>query len=458
MFDSSVYAQRRQRLARDLGSGVVFLPGNNHLPFNYRDNTFPFRQDSTFLYFTGLDLPGMHLMLDLDTGQEILLGHDPTMDDIIWEGPLPSLSELAASAGIEHTREVSETALLLQKAQQKGQKLHYLMPYHAEISMRMHAWLGIAELQPSEALIRAVVAQRSYKSDAEVAEIEQSLQITHQIYAYAMGATRPGVKEYEIVGGVVGIAGANHGQMAYGPIFSVNGHVLHNHHYGNTMQSGQWIVADLGAENTMHYASDLTRTWPVNGKFSPVQRDIYTIVLDAHNQAAAAARPGTTYRECHLIAWQTIAEGLKSMGILKGDAAEMAQLGVPGLFMPHGLGHMMGLDVHDMENLGEQYVGYEAGQERSTLLGLKSLRMARTLEPGFVLTVEPGIYFIPPLIDRWASEGKFSDFIDYSRLELFKNEGGCRVEDNYLITSSDARVLGPHVPKTIEEVENAIGK
>lgn len=456
MFQASVYAQRRRQLAQDTGNGILLLPGNNYQPFNYTANTFPFRQDSSFLYFAGLDLPGMALVIDADSGNEILFGHDPTIDDVIWEGPLPSLSDLAASAGIGHTKEYADLAAYLQSALAKGQPVHYLMPYHSDLKIDLAAWLGTPELTPSVALTKAIIAQRSYKSDLEIAQIERSLHTTFDIYRYAMQHTKPGKKEYEIVGSIVGIAGAAHGQMAYTPIFSVNGHVLHNHHYGNTMQAGQWVVADLGAESEMHYASDLTRTIPVSGKFSPVQRDIYQTVLRAYTNAAEAARPGTTYRECHLLAWQTIAEGLTNMGILKGDAAEMAQLGVPGLFMPHGLGHMLGLDVHDMENLGENHVGYEAGQERSTLMGLKSLRLARTLETGFVLTIEPGIYFIPPLIDRWASEGKFKDFINYNRLQDFRNEGGCRIEDNYLITDSGARMLGPQVPRTIEEVEQAM--
>jgi Xaa-Pro aminopeptidase len=290
--------------------------------------------------------------------------------------------------------------------------------------------------------------------------MECSLAVTQKIYDLAMRQTTAGKKEYEIVGGVLGIAGSNNGQMAYSPIFSVNGHVLHNHYYGNTMQNGQWVVADLGAETDMHYASDLTRTWPVSGTFSSVQRDIYQTVLNAYNRAADAAKPGVTYRDCHLLAWETIAEGLKEMGILEGNPAEMAQLGVPGLFMPHGLGHMIGLDVHDMENLGENYVGYAPGQERSTLMGLKSLRLARTLEVGFVLTIEPGIYFIPPLIDRWEAEGKFKDFINYARLRDFRNEGGCRIEDDFLITHNGARMLGAEVavPKTIAEVEAVVGK
>ncbi|MEY3242443.1 MAG: hypothetical protein RIR11_3882 [Bacteroidota bacterium] len=460
MFNASIYTQRRQRLAKDLGSGIVLLPGNNYQPFNYTANTFPFRQDGTFLYFAGLDLAGMALVIDIDAGNDLLFGHDPTIDDVIWEGALPSLSDLGASAGITHTRAIQDLSSFLKNAQSKGQTIHYLIPYHGDLSIQLSDWLNQPQLMASTALIKAIVAQRSYKSDLEIEQMERSLAVTQKIYDLAMRQTTAGKKEYEIVGGVLGIAGSNNGQMAYSPIFSVNGHVLHNHYYGNTMQNGQWVVADLGAETDMHYASDLTRTWPVSGTFSSVQRDIYQTVLNTYNRAADAAKPGVTYRDCHLLAWETIAEGLKEMGILEGNPAEMAQLGVPGLFMPHGLGHMIGLDVHDMENLGENYVGYAPGQERSTLMGLKSLRLARTLEVGFVLTIEPGIYFIPPLIDRWEAEGKFKDFINYARLRDFRNEGGCRIEDDFLITHNGARMLGAEVavPKTIAEVEAVVGK
>lgn len=456
MLSTLTYTSRRARLKKDIGSGLVLLPGNPLLPFNYAANTFPFRQDSSFLYFAGLDLPGFTVIIDIDNDREILFGHDPDMDDVIWEGPLPSLADLAASVGIHQAQPSAQTGAYLQKALAEGRTIHYMKPYHADLQLQLAEWLGHHNLVSSEPLIRAIVAQRSHKTAEEAAEIEKSLAITQQIYRFAMQQTRPGKYEYEIVGGVEGIAKANNGTMAYHPIFSVNGHVLHNHYHGNLMQDGQWLVADLGAENHLHYASDLTRTWPVNGRFSPVQRDIYNTVLAAYQNVANTIRPGITYRECHLLAWQTIAEGLKNMGILQGDPAEMAQLGVPGLFMPHGLGHMLGLDVHDMENLGEQYVGYADGQERSTLLGLKSLRLARALEPGFVLTVEPGVYFIPPLIERWESEGKFKDFIRYDRLRDFHHAGGCRIEDNYLITADGARMLGPQVPRTVEEVEAAM--
>jgi Xaa-Pro aminopeptidase len=457
MFTPDTYSNRRARLKQDLGSGIILLPANGLVPFNYTDNQFPFRQDSNFLYFFGLDLPNLIGVIDIDAGEEILFGHNPTIDDVIWEGPLPALPDLAARVGVAKTQSNESIGSYLKAAAAKGQSIHFVAPYHADIRAQIGAWLGM----PAEAvaqggsmpLIRAIIAQRSHKSAEEVGEIEKSLAITRDLYLYAMQECRPGRYEYEIVGGFEGIAKSRNSVMAYHPIFSVNGHVLHNHFHGNRMEAGQIIVGDYGVENEMHYASDITRVIPVSNTFTQIQKDVYQIVLDAHMRAAEMMRPGILYRDCHLLAWQVIAEGLRALGILHGDAAEMAEIGVCGLFMPHGLGHMMGLDVHDMENLGENNVGYAEGQQRSTLLGLKSLRMAKALEPGFVLTVEPGIYFIPPLIDRWEAEGKFKDYIDYAALKAFRNFGGMRIEDNYLVTDAGSRMLGVPIPKTIAEVE-----
>lgn len=457
MFSANTYSQRRLQLKKTVGTGLILLPANPLIPFNYTANTYHFRQDSTFLYYCGHQLPGLFVVLDADNGQEILFGHEPSMDDVIWEGPLPALAELGDRIGIQQCLPIEQLPAYLQNASDNQRTFHYLSPYHAALQLELLKMLGQTQLQSSEPLIKAIVAQRSSKSAEEIAEMEKALGVTQQIYQFAMAETRQGRFEYEIVGGVEGIAKAHHGTMAYHPIFSVNGHVLHNHYHGNQLKNGQWIVADLGAEAPSGYASDLTRTWPVSGKFSDTQKEIYQTVLAAYQRAVEALRPGITYRECHLLAWETIAEGLKNMGVLKGDPAEMAQLGVPGLFMPHGLGHMIGLDVHDMENLGEQFVGYAEHQERSTLLGLRSLRLAKQLEQGFVLTVEPGIYFIPPLIERWENTGMFKDFIQYDRLKQLQGEGGCRIEDNYLITHDGSRKLGPHVPQSIAEVEAAIG-
>jgi Xaa-Pro aminopeptidase len=459
MFSADTYIQRRARLKKDLGSGVILLPGNDLSPMNYNDNQFHFRQDSNFLYFFGLDMPGLIAVIDVDANEEIIFGHNPTMDDVIWEGPLPSLPDLALQAGVRKTQHHHDIGAYLNTAHTKGQKVHFTVPYQAQVRESLGFWIGksLPEILEggSMPLIRAIIAQRSHKSAVEVAEMEKAHAITHDMYLYAMQEIRPGRYEYEIVGGFEGMAKSRNGAMAYPSIFSVNGHILHNHAHSNRMEEGQWVVADYGAENDMHYASDITRTIPVGRHFTPAQKDIYRIVLDAHLRSAEIMKPGVLYRDCHLLAWRVIAEGLHDLGILRGDPAEMAEIGVPGLFMPHGLGHMIGLDVHDMENLGENNVGYAEGQQRSTLLGLKSLRLAKALEQGFVLTVEPGIYFIPPLIDRWEAEGMFKDFINYDALKAYRNFGGVRIEDNYLITDDGSHMLGKGIPKTVEEVELA---
>jgi Xaa-Pro aminopeptidase len=451
MFSAHTYQQRRARLASDLaGQGWAILPANTYLAFNYTANTFPFRQDSTFLYFTGLDLPGMTTLIDLSSGETLLFGHDPTIDDVIWEGPLSALAELGAMAGISNIRDNNDLPAFVKKLQTQGETLHFLPPYHAETREWLAQLLGKSNAEisggHSVSLAQAVIAQRLYKSPEEVAQMEIALTTTKAIYDWVYKATHPGVYECNVVGGVEAIARGAGGGMAYTPIFSVNGQVLHNHYYGNLMQAGQWVVADLGAENSMHYAADLTRTVPVSGTLDERQSHIHRIVADAHLAAAAAMRPGTTYRECHLLANEVLAQGLVELGLLQGDPAEMAEIGVTGLFMPHGLGHAIGLDVHDMENLGEQHVGYTPDQQRSTLMGLKSLRFARKLEAGFTLTVEPGLYFIQPLIERWAAENKFGEHIRYERLPAFYKAGGCRIEDNYLITEQGVQKLGPDVP------------
>jgi Xaa-Pro aminopeptidase len=459
MFAAAIYAARRAQLRRNLpDKGLVLLPANEPVPFNYAANQYHFRQDSTFLYYFGLDLPGFTAVLDLESGASTLFGPEPTMDDVIWEGPLPSLPELGAQVGVVDTRASENFPAFLNDARSKGRAVHFLPPYRADIAQRLAAWLDVSpEALPKKTsvpLVEAVIAQRLIKAPEEIAQMEQALAITRDMYLHAMRSTRAGRYEYELAGAAEGIAKGGHGGLAYSIILSVNGHILHNHAHHNKMRKGQLVTCDMGAENRLHYAADITRTWPVDTRFTAQQKEIYEIVLAAHEKAAQLSRPGVLYRDCHLAAWAVIAEGLQQAGLLKqGDPAEMAALGVPGLFMPHGLGHQIGLDVHDLENLGEDRIGYRAGLQRSPLLGLKSLRYARELEAGQVLTNEPGIYFIPPLIDRWQSEGKFKDFINYSKLKPYRNFGGIRIEDNYLITEEGNRMLGKKIPKTVKEVE-----
>ena len=457
MFSAQIYATRRDRLKNDVGNGLILLLGNDEVGMNYRDNTLRYRQDSSFLYFFGLDRPGLTAIIDTENATETIFGHENTLDDIIWSGPQPSLSELAARVGVAQVRPAATIVDVLQTAQTAGRSIHFLPPYRQTNALKLHEWIGVSffemKTKASEKLIKAIIGQRAIKSDEEVLQLEEAVNISGEMHLAAMQRTRDGMYEYEIVGHIQGAALSRGGDLAYPIIFSTNGQTLHNHFHGNIMESGRLVLGDFGAENAMHYAGDITRTIPVDKKFTAMQREIYDIVLEMEMQSIAALQPGVQYREVHLAANRIMLDGLKQLGIVNGDLDEMLQLGVGGLFMPHGLGHSIGLDVHDMEDLGENYVGYRDGLPRSTQLGLRSLRFAKELEIGNTLTVEPGIYFIPELIDKLRAEAQFLDFVNYQQLEEYRTFGGIRIEDNCLITNDGSRVLGTPIPKTINEIE-----
>ncbi|HDP93913.1 MAG TPA: aminopeptidase P family protein [Candidatus Aminicenantes bacterium] len=460
MFNASVYRERRQVLRRQMGSGLLLFPGNGESPMNYPANTYPFRQDSSFLYYFGVDKPGFVGLIDVDEDCDYLYGNDFDIDDIIWMGPQPSVRELADVVGINSTGDNSQLAERLAAAVNAGRRIHFLSPYRMEEQVRIAEWLGLdvaaVNRHASRAMIRAVVTQRSTKSEAEIREIEKALEISSRIYETVMDLARPGVNEGEVAGALLGVVGRANSHISFPTILSVHGETLHNHFHGNEMREDDLLVVDSGAESPEHYASDITRTFPVGGRFTPVQRQVYEIVLRAQEAAIQAMRPGTRFLDCHMMAAREIATGLKEIGLMKGDVDEAVQAGAHALFFPHGLGHMMGLDVHDMENLGENLVGYDETISRSRQFGLSALRMARELFPGFVVTVEPGIYFIPALIDQWRREGAHSDFIDYDALETFRDFGGIRIEDDVLVTAEGHRVLGPKIPKTVADIESGM--
>ncbi len=457
MFKQDIYVTRRQQLQSQLSGGLILLMGNGESPMNYLDNTYRFRQDSHFLYFTGLDRPNLAALIDLDEQQTIIFGDELSIEYIVWMGPQPTIAEQARQAGISQTAPYAELPGRLAQAQAQGRAIHFLPPYRGENLIQLGQWLGIpaheVRQQASEALIKAVVALVSIKGPEEIAEMEQALVVTRSMHLAAMRSARPGIKEAQLAGIVEGIALASEGQLAYAAILTVNGQTLHNHYHGNVLQSGQLVLGDFGAETPTHYAGDITRTFPVDKTFTTKQKEIYQLVLDTEEACIAACRPGTRYLDVHLQACRQIAEGLKALGLMRGDMEAAVQQGAHALFFPHGLGHMLGMDVHDMEGLGENYVGYDGEVERSTQFGLKSLRLARALQPGFVLTVEPGIYFIPELIDLWQSQAKFTEFINYDQVQQYRDFGGIRIEDNVLITADGHQVLGPRIAKTIEEVE-----
>lgn len=456
MFAASTYVDRRSRLRSLLSSGVVLLLGNDDSPMNYLDNTFDFRQDSTFLYYFGTDIPGLVGVLDVEEGEDRLFGDDFTIDDIVWRGPQPTIAERGRSAGVARTNGIAEAKALIENARRKGRTIHILPPYRPEHAIRLFDWLGLDPRETAAAasveLIKAVVSQRAVKTPDEIAEIDKAVALSADMHMAAMRCVRPGMTEAQVMAVVNATALAAGGSLAFPIIATRNGQTLHNHHYGNTLEDGRMFLLDAGAEFESRYAGDLSSTFPIGRKFTARQRDVYNIALASHEHAVSLLKPGRPFKDVHLEACAVIARGMKDLGLMKGNLEDAVREGAHAMFFPCGTGHMMGLDVHDMENLGEVYVGYE-GRPKSTQFGLKSLRLARELRPGFVLTIEPGIYFIPELIDKWRGEKKFTDFLDYDKLDAYKDFGGCRNEENYVITATGARLLGKPLPKTAAGVE-----
>ena len=444
MITAATYQERRQALARRVGNGVVLLPGHDDSPKNYRDNTYPFRQDSTLLYFSGIAVPRVAVLIDADSGQATLLIDDPHADDIVWTGPVPARAAVAAGAGIEHHAPLSDLPMLLARFEAQGRTVH-----------RLPAARGGSHHAVSAALLQAVIAMRSVKSADEVAQIETALHTTRDMHLLAMRQARSGVVEQTVVGAMEGLVASRGLAMAYPPIFSSRGEILHNHDHSRTLKDGDIIVNDSGAESPLGYASDITRTIPASGRFTPLQADIYNLVLDAQQQAIALLKPGVPYRAAHERACSVLVQGMIDMGFMRGNAADAVARGAHAIVFPCGTGHMLGLDVHDMEGLGEEQVGYGDGHVRSPLPGHRYLRLARAVQPGFVLTVEPGIYFNPWLAEQWRVQGLHTDLINHDALARHMDFGGVRIEDDVLITEHGARVLGPPIARTVAEVEAA---
>ncbi len=457
MFEKQIYEKRRLQLKRNVASGLLIFTGNVEMPMNYPGNVWPFRQDSSFLYYFGIDRPGLNAIIDIDENVEIIFGDDITIDDVVWMGPQPALQELADRCGVTKIMPSRAFVDYLQQAVQKKKIIHFLPQYQDQAKILLAEALpyppGEINQHISEAFTRAVISQRSIKQEEEIEEMEKALAITYEAHLAAMALTRPGKSEHFVAGKVTGEVLKYGVLLSFPMIFTVRGEILHNAPTSRIMQEGQLALCDMGTESPLHYAGDVTRTFPVNGKFTELQKAVYTVVLNAQLTAIKAIKPGVKYRDVHLIAAKVIAEGLKEIGIMKGDMEDAVQAGAHALFFPHGLGHMIGLDVHDMEGLGEDWVGYDEETRRSDQFGLAYLRMAKKLEPGHVVTVEPGIYFIPALIDQWQAEGKFTEFINYSELSRFRNFGGIRIEDNVLVTAEGSRVLGEPIAKTVAAIE-----
>ena len=455
MFSTSTYQARRRALIDQMPeNGIVFLPGNREIGKNYAANVVDFRQDSNFLYYLGLTHRSVDATLDLGTGETTLYGTDATLDDTVWTGPQPTLRELADRCGAERTGNPNELYQLLDQAEVR---VHYLPPYHGATQIRLSDYLNLpVEAVPdnaSSALTKAVIQQRSHKTTEEIADMERALRTTKLMHETVMRAARPGMREAALAGTVRGLAMAGGGDLAYGIILTRNGQTLHNHHHDNLIQEGDLILGDFGAETAGGYAADITRTFPVSKQFTPEQRDVYQAVLDAENNAIDRCRPGVPYRDIHRAAALDLSQRLADMGLMRGNLEDAVAQGAHALFFPHGLGHMIGLDVHDMEGLGEDHVGYTDKIRRSDQFGTAFLRLGRELEAGFVITVEPGIYFIPELMDQWRGAGKFTDYLNYDAIDRFRDFGGIRIEDNVLITEDGHRVLGDPIAKTVAEVE-----
>lgn len=460
MFPRQTYIARRDALMSRFDGGLLLFLGHGDSPMNYADNPYHFRQDSTFLYYFGLNQADLAAIIDVDAGTSTVFGDELGIDYIVWMGDLPTIASRAERVGVSDTQPRAVLAEILGRAVSAGRAIHFLPPFRAETKLHLMDLLQVshdeATSEASTELIKAVVAQRNYKTEEEVAEIERAVAISVSMHEAAIRMARPGMKEMQISAEVERIAMAAGGSIAFPVIATINGQTLHNHFHGNTISEGDLFLLDTGAETPLGYAGDLTTTFPVSLRFGDQQKAIYEIMLLAYDAAVSTLAPGVPNREVHFAACRTIFEGMKGLGIMKGDTDEALAAGAHAMVMPHGIGHMMGMDVHDMENLGEVEVGY-AGAEKSTQFGLKSLRLARPLEPGFVVTIEPGIYFIPQLIDVWRSKGRLAEFIDYDELDKWRGFGGVRNEEDYLITADGARRLGPRKPQTVDELEGLRG-
>lgn len=461
MFSKETYVNRRAELKKLVKSGIIILFGNNESPANFPANGYyPFRQDSSFLYYFGPKRDGLVGVIDVDNDKELLIGNDIDIDDIVWYGSVDSVHDMAERAGVKESAPMKQLQVICDNAMKEKRTIHFLPPYRHDTMIQIFDLLGIHPSKQREAasveLIKAVVKMRSTKEQQEIEEIERACAIGYKMHTTAMRVTKPGVTEKYVGGQVNGIANSYGAMVSFPTIFSQHGEIMHGNPSMAVLESGRLALCDCGGETMEHYCSDNTRTFPVNGKFTQRQLEIYSIVEDCHDLALKISKPGVKYFDVHMDVCRLMTDRLKELGLMMGDTEEAVRAGAHAMFLPHGLGHMMGMDVHDMEGLGQTYVGFD-DETRPNLeqFGTNCLRMGRRLEEGFVVTDEPGIYFIPALIDEWRAKGLHKDFINYEKLETYKDFGGIRIEDDILITSDGCRFLGeeriPYHPKDVED-------
>lgn len=460
MFDKETYIRRRSELKKLVKNGLIILFGNNESPCNFPNNGYyPFRQDSSFLYYFGQNRDGLVGVIDVDNDTETLVGNDIDIEDIVWYGSVDSVKDLAEQVGVAHSEPMKTLKTICNEALRQHRKIHYLPPYRYDIKLQILDLLGIHPVQQKESasmeLIMAVIKMRSCKEQQEIEELERAAVIGYKMHTTAMRLTKPGVTEKFIGGQIDGIANSYGAMVSFPTIFSQHGEIMHGNPTMAVLQSGRLALCDAGAETINNYCSDNTRTYPVNGKFSQRQLEIYSIVEACHDHALQIAKPGIKWYDVHMSVCRLMTDRLKELGLMKGDTEEAVKAGAHAMFLPHGLGHMMGMDVHDMEALDQRYVGYDEEIQPSDQFGTNALRLGRRLQEGFVVTDEPGIYFIPALIDDWKTSGHCKEFINFDLLETYKDFGGIRIEDDLLITKDGCRFIGkdriPYHPAEIEE-------
>lgn len=458
LFSKSTYVERRNELKKLVGSGLIVLFGNNDSPANYPSNTYKFRQDSSFLYYFGLHRNGLVGVIDVDNDREYLVGDEIDIEDIVWYGSVTSVAEMAEMTGVARTAAMRELPAIVESAKAQGEEVHFLPPYRFDNQIQIMDLLGIHPSQQKAAaslkLIAAVVKMRTTKTEEEIAELERAAEIGYEMHTTAMRLCRPGITEQYIGGMVDGIANAYGCMVSFQTIATQHGEVMHGNPSPAKLEAGRLMLVDAGAETNENYCSDNTRTTPVSGVFTQKQKDIYNIVVECHDHVLEVAKPGVKWWDVHFAVCRIITERLQQLGLMKGDVEESLKAGAHAMFLPHGLGHSMGMDVHDMEGLGQVYVGFDKEVRPSTQFGTNALRFGRRLQKGFVITDEPGIYFIPALIDDWKKNGTNAQFLNFDKIDEYRDFGGIRIEDDVLITDEGCRFIGSkRIPYHVEDVE-----